>query len=344
MEEGLELAKYLPTSYKRVPDSEYVQFLWEAYQSNYEQEKYQFAYLSLHMLFMSFVYFNVWQIKHHLEDEFKTALFLKERIEKDFLEASSPFVFWKESERSIFAFLKLLGCPKNRIGVFKKLVDLRNDLAHSNGNIYFDSEESHTEKVEELIRCTEEIQEYSKPVIQEIYREFLIESWDEDSRQYIDLSDQIREALIHTYYFSEADIQFCVDFDIQSLASEEHYDDIESLHSFFCSIYSEEYEEEYCEVCSENERLSIIDYWPGGEFVDGRNGENIQGEIEIAECGYCGTTHFKCVLCSSVNALWDHKLDQETECEGCGATYLIDTSSDLDHIGEGYSYKLLADA
>lgn len=239
MDEGLELARYLPTSYKRVPDNEYIQFLLEAYQSNYEQEKYQFAYLSLHMLFMSFVYFNVWQIKHHLEEDFKTALLLRSRIENDFLSASSPFVFHAESERTIFNFLRIIGCPKDRIGNYKKLVDLRNNLAHSNGVIHFDNEASHSEKVQELLRCTEEIQSYSKPVIQDIYKQFLLESWDEETRVYIDRDDQIREELIHNYYLSEADIQFCVEFDIRSLDDVDHLRDISTLHSYFCSIYSE---------------------------------------------------------------------------------------------------------
>lgn len=239
MDEGLELMRYLPTSYKRVPDSEYIQFLLEAYQSNYEQEKYQFAYLSLHMLFMSFVYFNVWQIKHHLEDDFKTALLLRSRIENDFLSASSPFVFHAESERTIFNFLRIIDCPKDRIGKYKKLVDLRNNLAHSNGVIHFDNESSHSDKVQELLRCTEEIQSYSKPVIKDIYKQFLVEGWDEETRAYIDKDDQIREELIHNYYLSEADIQFCVEFNIRSLEGEENFDKISLLHDYFCSIYSE---------------------------------------------------------------------------------------------------------
>lgn len=346
MEEGLELARYLPVSFQDPQQTEYIDFLWDAYKTNYEKDKYQFAYLSLHMLFMSFVYFNVWQIKHNLSDDFiKAIVFKSNERERDLLQASSPFVFHIENESSIFSFLKLIGCDKQKIGKYKSLVKQRNEIAHTNGVIHFKNEESHISQVNELIRCTEEIQEYSKPVIQEIYKQFLIESWDEKSREYIDLSDQIREALVHTYYFSEADIQFCVDFDIESLEDEEHYEDIQSLHAYLCSIYSEDYEKEYCEVCSENERISKISFWPGGELIDERDHGSVGGEIEIAECGYCASTHFKCIECGTSNAVWDYELGNEKECEGgCGLTYLINDSFDSDYISEGYTFKVMQES
>ena len=37
--------------------------LWDAFEMNYTNGKYQFAFLAYHMLTMSFVYFNIWQIK-----------------------------------------------------------------------------------------------------------------------------------------------------------------------------------------------------------------------------------------------------------------------------------------
>ena len=62
MEEALELGNYLPLSFKTRSEQDYLRFLWEAFESNYENERYQFAFLAYHMLTMSFVYFNIWQI------------------------------------------------------------------------------------------------------------------------------------------------------------------------------------------------------------------------------------------------------------------------------------------
>src|ERR1035437_401173 len=50
---------------------EYIRFLWDAFKSNCEKEKYQFAFLAYHMLTMSFVYFNIWQIRQAREEDFK---------------------------------------------------------------------------------------------------------------------------------------------------------------------------------------------------------------------------------------------------------------------------------
>ena len=56
MEEAAELANYLPLSFKTPKEQEYIAFLWDAFHSNYENKKYQFAFLAYHMLTMSFVY------------------------------------------------------------------------------------------------------------------------------------------------------------------------------------------------------------------------------------------------------------------------------------------------
>ncbi|MEA3447112.1 MAG: GxxExxY protein [Bacteroidota bacterium] len=63
MEESYQILQYLPNRFKQRDEQEYIEFLWEAFESNYQNEKYQFAFIAYHMLFMSFVYFTIWQIK-----------------------------------------------------------------------------------------------------------------------------------------------------------------------------------------------------------------------------------------------------------------------------------------
>ena len=52
MEEAAELGNYLPLSYKSPKEQEYIAFLWDAFEMNYEHGKYQFAFLACHMLTM----------------------------------------------------------------------------------------------------------------------------------------------------------------------------------------------------------------------------------------------------------------------------------------------------
>lgn len=61
MEEAYQILQYLPNRFKQRDEQEYIEFLWDSFESNYQNEKYQFAFIAYHMLFMSFVYFTIWQ-------------------------------------------------------------------------------------------------------------------------------------------------------------------------------------------------------------------------------------------------------------------------------------------
>src|SRR3989344_7044790 len=119
MDDAQPILEFLPSTYKNRSDGDYITFLWETFESNYQNGKYQFAVLACHMLYMSFVYFSVWQIKQSRTEDFRKSLvgFSKED-EKGLLDASSPFSFWTISEVRIFRFLKLIGCENDRIGQF----------------------------------------------------------------------------------------------------------------------------------------------------------------------------------------------------------------------------------
>lgn len=238
MEEATELANYLPLSFKTQTEQEYIEFLWDAFETNYTHGKYQFAFLAYHMLTMSFVYFNIWQIKQTEPKDFAMGLigFGKE-IEKSLLEASSPFVFSTVNERSILRFLKLIACDNSEIGTYVKLVDDRNDSAHSNGNIFFSTEAALDIKITEILRVVDEIQNHSKPVIEHAYREFLLQKHDPDEREYADPKDEIREVLIHGNYMSQADIDICLALDLGAFADRPEYKNMRELHDALIATY-----------------------------------------------------------------------------------------------------------
>ena len=54
MAEAAELANYLPLSFKTPKEQEYIEFLWDAFETNYKHGKYQFAFLAYHMLTMNY--------------------------------------------------------------------------------------------------------------------------------------------------------------------------------------------------------------------------------------------------------------------------------------------------
>lgn len=162
MEEAAELGSYLPISFKTKSEQDYIAFLWDAFETNYTHGKHQFAFLAYHMLTMSFVYFNIWQIRQARPEDFEKGLIGFARDEKALLDATSPFVFSTVNERTILRFLKLIACDNGKIGTYARLVDDRNETVHSNGNIFFSTQAALDAKISEVLRVVDEIQTHSK--------------------------------------------------------------------------------------------------------------------------------------------------------------------------------------
>ena len=241
MEEALELGNYLPLSFKTPSEQEYIAFLWEAFEMNYANGKFQFAFLAYHMLTMSCVYFNIWQIKQTDPRDFENGLIGFNRdIERELLAATSPFVFSKVNERTILRFLKLIACDNSKIGTYAKLVDDRNESAHPNGNIFYSEQSALDIKIREILRVVAEIQAHSKPVIERCYREFLVQSHDFEEREYPDVADQIREVLVHGNYLSQSDIEICLACNLSPLSKRAGFAEMEELHRTLQEIYGEQ--------------------------------------------------------------------------------------------------------
>ena len=117
MEEAGELGDYLPISFKTPRERDYVSFLWDSFEINYTNGKFQFPFLAYHMLLMSFVYFNIGQIKQAWPRSFEKSLIgFDKEIEKGLLNATSPFALSVVRERTVMRFLKLVGSKNSEIG------------------------------------------------------------------------------------------------------------------------------------------------------------------------------------------------------------------------------------
>ena len=232
MEEALELANYLPVSYKTRSEEEYMAFLWEAFQSNYTSGKYEFASLAFHLLYMSFVSFSIWQIRLIREQDFRNALvgFLAES-EAKLLDADTPFKFYeKMKESQIFRFLKLIGCTNAHVGEFAKFVKRRNRIAHPSGTVFFNDQVSIDAETTEMMTEVANIQQHMHPIILEVYGRFLVESSDIEEREYADPDQEIEVNLIHRSYVSQKDIEVCLTYDLSKHQTHTNFSAIEALH------------------------------------------------------------------------------------------------------------------
>ena len=238
MEDSFELRSYLPLFFQSPTERDYITFLWDAFESNCTQGKHQFAYLAFHMLAMSFIYFNLWQIKKVLPEDFKKGLIGFAQYEKALLEAKSPFTFSRVPERTVLRFLKLIACDDGQIGTFKALVNFRNDITHANGNVVLLNQAALDAKIDGILRVVDDIHSRSRPVVEQCYREFLLEGYDPEEREYIDEVDQISEVLIRGNYLSEKDIEVCSEFDMASFKTHPEMAQINTLHESLCEAYA----------------------------------------------------------------------------------------------------------
>jgi len=238
MDEAAEQGNYLPLPFKTRSEQDCIAFLWDTFDTNYTHGKYQFAFLAYHMLTMSFVYFNIWQIRQARPEDFEKGLIgFGKDIEKSLLGATSPFVFSTVKESSILRLLKLIACDNGKIGTYAKLVNDRNETAHPNGNIFFSTKSALDSKIVEILRVVDEIQTHSRPVIEHAYREFLLQNHDPEEREYPDAADQIREVLIHENYLSQEDIDICLGVDVAGLVDQPEFESIRALHEALISEY-----------------------------------------------------------------------------------------------------------
>jgi len=241
MEEARRIFDYLPVSYQNPTENEYVEFLWDAFLTNYNAGKYPFAFLSYHMLFMCFVYFEIWQIKENCADDFQKAMIgFSKDMEKELLEATTPFALWQVNESTVFRFLKLIGLDNSVIGRFTQIVKERNKTAHSNGNIFYKNKESLERKIYEMLSCVEAIQEKSRSIIEKAFHTFLVESQNPDEREFLDDESQIIEIFVRENYLSFEDIKIAQKYDISVLMGEAGFVNIQSLAQTLNELYKEE--------------------------------------------------------------------------------------------------------
>jgi len=253
MEEAGRIFEYLPISFRSESEEEYIKFLWDAFLFNYDNKKYQFAFLSFHMIFMCYVYSEIWQIRKYNSEDFEKALvgFHKEK-EAMLIKATSPFALKEIEESTVFRFLKLIGMDNSDIGKCTKIVKDRNEMAHSNGNIFFKDEKSLELKVEEVFRCIDKIQKRSAKILIPLYEKFLKENSDVNNRRgYIDDRNQIREILIYENHLSQKDMAMLKDYDVQKLAQEPNFANIQSLTATLLELYEEEYDDGVVEEIEE---------------------------------------------------------------------------------------------
>jgi hypothetical protein len=241
MDDALELGNYLPVSFKTRSEEDYIAFLWDAFQSNYEGGKFEFSSLAFQLLYMSFVSFSIWQIRSVRERDFRNALVgFQIESENKILDADTPFKFYdKLKESQIFRFLKLIGCTNQNVSEFAKFVRRRNKIAHPSGAVFFNDQTSVDADIAEMMREVANIQRHMRPIIIEVYDCFLRNNSDVDEREYALPEQEIEANLIHQSYISSKDLKVLISHDLEPYLTHPNAQEIQTLHETLCATYAE---------------------------------------------------------------------------------------------------------
>ena len=238
MDEAYALSEYLPAEFNNPHDHGYLSFLWESFATNYNGGSHQFASIAFHMLTMSYVYFQMWQIKLARPDDFNNGLIgFNKRDEDSCVKASSPFAFHGIRESSAIRFFKIVGCDKGTLGEFASLVSDRNEMAHANGNVFFASKRQLDQHVSKVLRIVSRVQEKTSPVVANLYVSFLKESSIEGDEWFDDPIILLRDDLIKRNFLSKNDVKMCVELDFGDLGSLKDVELVRNLHAALSEVY-----------------------------------------------------------------------------------------------------------
>lgn len=245
MDDALAILDYLPLSYRNKDEERYVGFLWESFATNYGNEKYEFANLAFHLLYMSYICFAVWRIRAARREDFEKAMVgFQSEVENKLYKADSPFQFYEHlKESAIFRFIKLIGCGNEQIGEFAKFVKYRNRIAHPSGTTLFNDQQALDDHIAQVLNEVGNVQAHMTPVLHELLSVFLrSDSNDPEQREAPDMQTEIETNLLHRHYLSQRDIEACLRFDIDTLAGHENFPAIRGLFDAFAQAYQVETE------------------------------------------------------------------------------------------------------
>lgn len=237
MEDAPVIFEYLPRESRSPDEAKYLEFLWDSFHTNYLNDKYQFAFLAFHMLYMCYVYEVVWKIQTNLREEFNKSLAIydNQEITKKLLKVTAPIGFGEQKEKFMFRFLKLLGATNDDIGRWSKTVDSRNTAAHPNGVISFSDNVSLDKQISMTIDYVNDIHKTTYPILDRLLHSFLKGSWNIENNSYSSLEEEISQNFIAKHHLSAADVMHLHYFDLTQLSDHEHYTEITVLFQLFKS-------------------------------------------------------------------------------------------------------------
>ncbi|MDP8220948.1 MAG: toll/interleukin-1 receptor domain-containing protein [Candidatus Stygibacter frigidus] len=235
MADILDVTFHLPIKQKNLENENYVDFIVDSLNKNYDIGNFQFSFLLFHMLYMIYIYVTLWKYKTIEPLNFSKSIFIISKNEESiFNKSTSPFDFSFFPESKIIRLLKLLDCNNDDIGKFLHSVKIRNDICHSNGSIIIKNSKSYDIETDKIYRNIINIQKKLTPLISNFYIDFINDNLNISDWEYTNPDDVIREAFIHKHFILLADIADLIELQKKSIGRRKYK--IE-LHNSLISFY-----------------------------------------------------------------------------------------------------------
>ncbi len=174
-----QIRKYLPIQFIDEEANTFIKYLEESYLENIKNQKFQFAFIAFHMLYMTFCYKTKWLLKTQNNQIILKSLqdYISRRGKNTFFNVL--FDLSQIPEKDIFCSLliALKGFNSNDIDNCKIHVTRRNHCAHASGKIEYNGKEIDF-LISDEIKYIEKMQKRVQPNLLLLLENFLNNNWE----------------------------------------------------------------------------------------------------------------------------------------------------------------------
>lgn len=208
MDEINKISQYFPLSISDPTLEKYIDHHLGSCIKCTENELYSSAYSHLHILYMTFIYIQLFRIAQNKEREEEFTNFLQDFKTKNGAkdlkkEVKHPFELSLANEKSIFDFFYILGFEYKFVKDISEVVKKRNDHLHANGKLFFETSEDFEKEVETYISNMQTIIKKQSDFLQNIYTT-IIQCYETGFEM---TTDEIETNFADPYYFSEYELK-----------------------------------------------------------------------------------------------------------------------------------------
>lgn len=218
-----EILNFLPINPEDEEDViNYIRNITNLVAVNYKYGQYQFAYLGIHLLYMTYIYCTAWKISQIETVRYKDAIIYARPYsgrEKEFQidEPESVFAYSFMPESDIAKIFRIIDLDNSQITNVGEYVKTRNEMAHASGKFEIPNEEGFDTKVHTLYISIKNIHNKMDTYIRKWYEQVLLSFCRGEFEGYDNPKDVILEQMIQ---LSVNELLVCNEMSISSLITE----------------------------------------------------------------------------------------------------------------------------